>query len=100
MKTWADFNQCCRSALVSMRIRDLDPALFYLNVDPDTDPDLGSKTNADPSGSGSRLLSHKQLNFYMKNTSSRLKQVKKHTYEGTEGFLKGRKPGLFVNFGQ
>jgi hypothetical protein len=22
----------------------------------------------------------------------------KHTYEGTEAFLKGRKPGLFVNF--
>ncbi len=27
-------------------------------------------------------------------------KVIKHTYEGTKAFLKGRKPGLFVNFGQ
>jgi hypothetical protein len=26
--------------------------------------------------------------------------VKKHTYEGTEDILKGRKPGLLVNFVQ
>jgi hypothetical protein len=25
---------------------------------------------------------------------------KKHRYEGTKAFLKGRKPGLFVNFGK
>jgi hypothetical protein len=29
-----------------------DPA-FYLNADPDKDPDPGSQTNADPGGSGS-----------------------------------------------
>ncbi len=31
---------------------DKDPA-FYLNADPDTDPDLESQTNADPVGSES-----------------------------------------------
>ncbi len=25
---------------------------------------------------------------------------KKHTYEGTKAFLKGKKPGVFVNFGK
>jgi hypothetical protein len=47
-----------------------------------------------------RRLSHKTLNFYMKNVFS-IGMVKgqKHNYEA-EVFLKGRKPGLFVNFGQ
>jgi hypothetical protein len=42
---------------------------FYLNADPETDPDPGSQTNADPDGTESCsdfLLSHKKLNFYMK----------------------------------
>jgi hypothetical protein len=36
-------NQCCVSALVSMRIRIRTPAI-YLNADPDP----GSQSNADP----------------------------------------------------
>jgi hypothetical protein len=36
-------------------------AAFYLNADPDTDPDPGSKTNADPSDPdpGQTFESHK-----------------------------------------
>ena len=54
-----------------MRIRigfnaDLDPA-FYLNADPDTDPDLGAKPKRIWIRILVRLLSHKKLKFYMKN---------------------------------
>jgi hypothetical protein len=54
----------------------------------DPDPDPRNKTNADPypdPDPGQTLKSQK---------------VKKHTYEGTKVFLKGRKPGSYVNFGQ
>ncbi len=37
--------------------------------------------------------------LHEKYTQGRWK-VKKHSYEGTKAFLKGRKPGLFVSFGQ
>jgi hypothetical protein len=50
-----------------------------------------------------RLLSHKKLNFYMKNifqVGNRPKNIHPNFYEGTKAFLKGRKPDLFVNFGQ
>jgi hypothetical protein len=42
--------QCSQISKTS--VVDLDPA-FYLNADTDTDPDLGSQTNADQGGSGS-----------------------------------------------
>jgi hypothetical protein len=45
-------------------------------------------------------LSHKKFNFYIKKYTFSRKLVRKHTYEGTKAFLKGRKPGLFVNFSQ
>jgi hypothetical protein len=69
-------------------IADLDPA-FFLGADP------GSQTIP-------VRLYHKKLNFYMKNMlkiGNGSKDI--HTnYEGTKAFLKYRKPGLFVNFGQ
>ncbi len=50
------------------------------------------------------LLSHKKLISYMKNIRylkvDKLKGKKILTYQGTKVFLKGRKPVLFVNFGQ
>jgi hypothetical protein len=39
--------QCCGFALVSMRIRNPDPA-YYVNADLNPDPDPGSQTNPDP----------------------------------------------------
>jgi len=45
-----------------------------------------------------RLLSHKKLNYLL--VKYILKTRQKHNYEGTKAFLKGRKPGLFVNYGQ
>jgi hypothetical protein len=57
------FQQCCGSALVSVRIRihpDLDPA-DYLSSDPD--PDLESQTNADPDPV--QTLKSQKLNFCM-----------------------------------
>ncbi len=44
--------------------RVVDPA-FYLNADPDLDPDPGSQTNADPDP-GQTLTSQK-VDLYMKN---------------------------------
>jgi hypothetical protein len=73
-------------------IPDPDPnPAFYLDADPETDPDPGSQTDADPGGPGSRSWS----DFYCK---SQKVKVKKHTYEGIKAFLKGRKPGLLLNF--
>ena len=45
------------------------------------------------------LLSHKKLNY---NILKVVNRSKKHTYEyeGTKAFMKGRKPGLLLNFGQ
>jgi hypothetical protein len=36
----------------------------------------------------------------MKNILKVDNRPKKHTYESTKAFLKGRKPGKFENFGQ
>ncbi len=47
-----------------MRIRNPDLA-FYLNADPNPDPDPGSQTNPDPDP-GQTLLKVKKSNFYMK----------------------------------
>ncbi len=74
---------------------DPDPA-FYLNVDPDTYPDPGSQTKADPGGSGSlsefRVIKVKFLheNIIKVPVGNRSKNI--HTKEP--------KPSLFVNFGQ
>jgi hypothetical protein len=38
--------------------------------------------------------------FYSKNILKVGNRSKKHTCEGTTALLKGRKPGLFVNFGK
>jgi hypothetical protein len=64
--------------------------LLYIRIGfyAELDPDPWNKTNADPypdPDPGQTLRSQK---------------VKKHTYEGAKDFLKGRKPGLCVNFGQ
>ncbi len=72
-----------------MRIRI---QLFYLNADPDP----RSQTNADPD-SGLTLKSQ-TIEFFLHKKYTY--KVGKHTYEGTKDILKGRKPGLFVNFGQ
>jgi hypothetical protein len=63
--------QCCGSALVSMRIRIQGAKPMRIRI-------LVSQTNADPDPG----------------------LTQKHTYDGTKVFLKGRKPGLMVNFGQ
>ncbi len=77
-----------------------DPT-FHLHADPETDPDQGSQNNAGPGGPGSwsDFCVTKSWIFTWKMY---LKKVRgqKRTYEGTKAFLKGRKPGLFVNFGQ
>ncbi len=59
---------------------DSEPA-FYINADPNPDPD--------------------PENFYIKTirtSGNRSKNI--GTYEGTKAFLKGKKLGLFVKFGQ
>jgi hypothetical protein len=92
------------SAVLWIRIvfnADLDPA-FYLNADPDP----GSQTNADPdpypdSDPGQTLKSQK-VEFYVENIFQVGTRSSKTCgiYEGTKAFLKGRKPGFFVNFGR
>ncbi len=52
----------------------------------------GSQTYADADPDPS----HKMLYFYKKN----LLKVKKHAYKGTKAFFKGKKIGVFLNFGQ
>jgi hypothetical protein len=67
----------------------------------DRDPDQGSKTSAVPCGSVFGSWSDfeiKKMNFYMKNVLEVENSSK--NYKGTTAFLKGRKPGLFDNFGQ
>jgi hypothetical protein len=52
-KTWIQI-LIQRSQIFNTSVLNPDPdSAFYLNADPDTDPDLGNQTNADPGGSGS-----------------------------------------------
>jgi hypothetical protein len=79
-----------------------DPNPFYLNadLDPDPDPDPGSQTNANPDP-GRTLKSQQVELFTVKNIFKVCDRSKTYgTCEGAKAFLKGRKPGLFVNFGQ
>jgi hypothetical protein len=81
-----------QNAVLLVRISinaDPDPA-FYLNADPDSNPE--SQINANPCGSGS------WSDF--KVTKRRIFTCKQNigTNDGTKTLLKGRKPGLFVNF--
>ncbi len=76
------------------------PVFFSLYADPDP----GSQTNADPYP-GQTLYDTKSwiFIFYMKNYTCRSRKwVKKSTVptKVEKAFLKGRKPGLLVNFGK
>jgi hypothetical protein len=51
-----------RTGMELKHIPSKHPA-FYLEADPDTDPDPRSETNADPGGSGSKPLQPRKLNF-------------------------------------
>ncbi len=67
---------------------------FFLN----TDPDPGSQTNADPNPDPDP---GQTFRLYMKNMLKVGTVVgQKHTYEVRKAYLKGRNPGLFVNFCQ
>jgi hypothetical protein len=67
---------------------------FHLNADPD--PGIQTNADLDPG----QILKSQKVEFFHENMLKVSKRSKKHTYEGTKAFLKGRKPGLFVNFGQ
>ncbi len=57
-----------------------------MRIHADLDPDPGKN------------LKSQKVEFYMKIFLKQIIYKKKHTYKGTRAFLKGRKPGLFVNF--
>jgi hypothetical protein len=65
-----------------------DPDLDFLPI-----PDPGVKKAPDP-GSATLLLSPNKLNFSMKNIIEVGDRSKKHTFEGTNAFLKAKKPGF------
>jgi hypothetical protein len=80
---------------------------FYLNADPDTDPDLGRQTNADPvdpdpDPDPDQTFESQNIELLHERYRCLRKVIgkKKYTYECTKAFMKGRKPGLLVNFGQ
>jgi hypothetical protein len=59
------------------------------------------RIHADPYP-GQTLIKSQKLKFFMKNILKvgTLRVIGQHTQEGTKAFLKDKKPGLFVNFGQ
>ncbi len=73
---------------------DPDPA-FYHNAEPE------NQINADPDPDPGQTLKSQKVEFLHENMLKvRTIKDKKLSYEGTKAFLKGRKPGLFVNFSQ
>ncbi len=54
----------------------------------------------DQCGSGSWSDLKVTKSFYIKNLGIKVVTGRKHTNEDTKDLLKGRKPGLFVNFGR
>ncbi len=75
---------------------DLDSA-FYLSADPDQDSQI-KVVPADPDPG--QTLKAQKVELLHEKYRYPIKTGKKHTYEATKAFLKGRKPGLFINFGQ
>jgi hypothetical protein len=81
----------------------LDQRVFHADPDPayyhnaDSDPDAGSQPNA-------IQITHRQsfkkqkVEFSMKIILEVAIRSKNIPYEGTKAFLKGKKPGLFVNW--
>ncbi len=60
--------------------------------------DPGRQTNADLDLC--QTLKSQTVEFLNEKYTKICKWSKKHTFKGTDGFINGRKLGLFVNFGQ
>jgi hypothetical protein len=83
--------------LISKRIQQL----FYADPDPGSHPcgsrEPSMRIHADPDP-GQTLKLQEVQNLNEKSRYQYIGQITYHTYEGTEAFFNGRKPGLFVNF--